>query len=233
MGTTRRSFPLYRAAMRFLRCVHAEFLLILPRLTRTRLGISLLALGATLVWLRTYGLDPLTIALQAGALGAIVACAGVVGHEGDRAAFATALAHPTTPLAVATGRWLTIVLAASALTVVCTLAIGWRTGAVVAGLLAAAAVGSCALAVVLLVGRSAALALFLFIAVAGTVAPERLVALASPGVLRLTAASALELGPALWHYRDIATGDAGAIVHAVAWSGLGILLAAAFLGRRH
>jgi len=219
--------------MRFLRCVHAECLLILPRLTRTRLGISIMALGASLIWLRAYGLDPLTIALQAGALGAIVACAGVVGHEGDRAALTTALAHPTTPLAVATGRWLIVVLAAAALTVVCTAAIGWRTGAVVAGLLAAAAVGSCALAVVLFVGRSAALALFLFMAVAGTVAPERLVALASPGVLRLTAASALELGPALWHYRDIATGDAGAIVHAMAWTGLGILLAAAFIGRRH
>ncbi len=219
--------------MRFLRCVHAEFLVILPRLTRTRLGISLLALGASLIWLRAYGLDPLTIALQAGALGAIVACAGVVGYEGDRAALTMALAHPTTPLAVATGRWLTIVLAASGLTIACSLAVGWRTGAVVAGLLAAAAVGSCALAVVLLVGRSAALALFFFMAVAGTVAPERLVALASPGVLRLTAASALELGPALWHYRDIATGNLGAIVHAVAWSGLGILLAAAFIGRRH
>jgi len=218
--------------MRFLRRVHAEFLVILPRLTRTRLGISLLALDASLIWLRAYGLDALTIALQAGALGAIVACAGVVGHEGDRAALTMALAHPTTPLAVATGRWLTVVLAAAALTVVCTVTIGWRTGAVVAGLLAAAAVGSCALAVVLIVGRSAALALFLFMAVAGTVAPERLVALASPGLLRLTAASALELGPALWHYRDIATGNLGAIVHAVSWSGLGILLAAAFIGRR-
>jgi len=218
--------------MRFLRCVHAELLLLSPRLTRTRLGISLLALGVSLVWLRRYGLDPLTAALQAGALGAIVGCAGVVGHDGDRAALTTALAHPTTPLAVATGRWLTVMLAASALTIGCTLAIGWRTGAVVAGVLAAAAVGGCALAVVLLLGNGAALGLFLFMAVAGTVPPERLVALASPGMLRLTAASALELGPALWHYRDIATGDAGAVLHALAWTGLGILLASAFVGRR-
>ena len=78
-----------------------------------------------------------------------------------------------------------------------------------------------------------ALALFLFMAVVGTVAPERLVDLARPGVLRLTAASAMELGPALWHYRDIATGDLGAILHAGAWSGLGILAASAFIARRH
>src|SRR5437667_7175285 len=209
--------------MRFLHCAHAEFLLVLPRLTRTRLGIALVALGTTLVWLSTHAFDALTVTLQAGALGAILGAAAIVGDEGDRAALTTALTHPTTPLAIVTGRWLTVVLAAAALTVVCTAAIGWRTGAVVAGLLAAAAVGSCALAVVLLVGRSAALALFLFMAVAGTVAPERLVALASPGVLRLTAASGLELGPALWHYRDIAAGELGATLPGGAWTCVGIL----------
>ncbi len=219
--------------MRFLRCVHAEFLLVAPRFTRTRLGISLLALGATLVWLGARGFDALTATLQAGALGAILGAAAIVGNERDRAALTTALTHPTTPLAVATGRWLAIVLPAAALTVACALATGWRTGAAAAGLLAAAAVGSCALAMVLLLRNGAALALFLFMAVVGTVAPERLVDLAHPGVLRLTAASAIELGPALWHYRDIAIGDLGAILHAVAWTGLGILLAAAFIGRRH
>src|SRR6266480_1831274 len=188
LDTSRRRSFSYRAAMRFLRCVYAEWLLLLPRFTRTRLGISLLALGATLIWLGSRGLEPLTVALQAGALAAIIGAAGIAGSERDRAALPTALTHPTTPLAVAAGRWL---------------------------------------AAVLLLGNGAALALFLCMAVAGAVAPERLVDLARPGVVRLTAASALELGPALWHYRDIATGDWGAILHALAWSGLGILLASA------
>ncbi|OLC47771.1 MAG: hypothetical protein AUH68_00540 [Gemmatimonadetes bacterium 13_1_40CM_4_69_5] len=218
--------------MRFLRCVHAEFLLVLPRFTRSRLGISLLALGATLTWLSTHGFDPLTAALQAGALGAIIGAVEIVGHADDRVALATALTHPTTSLALATGRWLAIVLPAAALTIACTAALGWQSGSAAAGLATAAAVAGCALTVVVLLGNTAALALFLFIAVAGTLAPERLVALAHPGVLRLTAASALELGPALWHYREIATGDLDAVLHALAWAGLGILLSSASIAHR-
>src|SRR5256885_16469280 len=92
--------------MRFLHCAHAEFLLVFPRLTRTRLGISLTALGTTLVWLSVHALDPVTATLQAGALGAILGTAEIVGRGSDRAALTTALTHPTTALAVATGRWL-------------------------------------------------------------------------------------------------------------------------------
>src|SRR3989449_2490293 len=215
--------------MRFLRCVHAEFLLVSPRLTRTRLALSLLALAVTLVWLSARGFDALTVTLQAGALGAILAAAAIVGNEGDRAALTTALTHPTTPLAVATGRWLAIVLAASVLTIACTTALGWHRGVALAGVIAAAAVGSCAMAVALPLGSSAALARFLFMAVARTVAPERLVDLARPGVLRLAAASALQLGPALWPYRALPTGGFGAVLHARAWTGLGLLLTAAFI----
>ena len=215
--------------MRFLHCVHAEFLLVEPRVFRTRLGLALLALGVTLVWLRAHGLEPLTVALQAGALGAVVGAAGVVGHQNDRAALTTALTHPTIPLAVATGRWFAIVLPAAALAIA--MGVAGPAGSVAAGIMAAAAVGGFALAVVLPLGNGAALSLFLFMAVAGTVAPERLVDLAQPGALRLAAASALELGPALWHYRDIATGDAGAALHAIAWSGLGILVARWLISR--
>ena len=226
-------FISYRAGMRFLHCVHAEFLLVLPRLTRTRLGLSLLALGGTLVWLSVHGLDPLTAALQAGALGAIIGAAELVGRERDRAALATALTHPTTALRVATGRWLAVVLPLAPLTILCAAATGGgHTGAITAGLAAAAAVGGCALFVVLFFGNGGALALFLFMAVAGTVAPERLVDFARPGVMRLTAASALELGPALWHYRDIARGDVAAALHALAWAGLGVLFASATIARR-
>jgi hypothetical protein len=218
--------------MRFLRCVHAEFLLVFPRLTRTRLGISLLALGTTLVWLSAHAFDAFTVTLLAGALGAILAATAIVGDETDRAALTIALAHPTSPLAVATGRWLAIVLPPAALLIVCMTAIGWRLEVVIASLIATAAVGGFALAVVLPLGRGAALALFLFMAVAGTIPPERVVDLARPGVVRLVAASAMELGPALWHYRDITTGDVSAVLHALAWTGLGILLASAAIARR-
>src|SRR5436309_3446576 len=138
--------------MRFLHCVHAEFLLAFPRLTRTRLGVSLLALGTTLVWLNAHAFDALTVTLQAGALGSILGAAAIVGHDTDRAALTTALTHPTTPLAIATGRWLAIVLPASVLVVVRVTAIGCRTDAVLAGLVATAAVGSFGSAAVLLTG---------------------------------------------------------------------------------
>src|ERR1044071_5184070 len=112
--------------MRFLHCVHAEFLLLVPRLTRTRLGIALVALGTTLVWLSAHAFDALTVSLQVGALGSIVGAAAIVGDDADRVALTTALTHPTTPLAIATGRWLAIVVPAAALVMVCATAIGWR-----------------------------------------------------------------------------------------------------------
>jgi hypothetical protein len=227
----RRSFLLYRAAMRFLRCVHAEWLLVAPRLARTRLGISLLSLGAALIWLHRRGLDPLTVALEAGALAAIIGAADM-GSERDRAALTTALSHPTTPLAVAAGRWLALVMPAVGLTIACTAVIGWHTGRAIAGLVAAAAVAGCALAAVIPLGNGAGWTLFLFMTVAGTIPPEHLVDLARPGVVRLGAASALEFGPALWHYRDVAMGDRDAILHGIAWAALGILLASGFVARR-
>lgn len=218
--------------MRFLRCVLAESALMAPRFTRTRLGIALLALGAGLVWLEARGLDRVTITLLAGSLSAIIAAGGVAGSENERRALTIALSHPTTPLAVATGRWIALVAPAAGLVLVCVAINDWHPAVAIAGVAAAAAVGACALAVVIPLGNAAATGLFLFIALAGAVPPERLVAVAQPGFVRVAAASALELGPALWHYREIASGSWGAIAHALAWTGLGILLASAFIGRR-
>ncbi|HLZ45838.1 MAG TPA: hypothetical protein VKQ05_09200 [Gemmatimonadales bacterium] len=215
--------------MRFLRCARAEFLLVFPRLARTRFGISLLALCAALLWLGEQGFDSLTVVLQASALGAIVGTAFLAGHEHDRPAILVALTHPTSSLAIATGRWMALFAPAAVLTVTACVATG-RVDGLLPGLLTAAAVGGCTLGAVLLFGSAAAFALFICMAVAGSVPPERLVDLARPGVLRLTAASALELGPALWHYRDIAH-DLGAVLHAVAWTGLGILLSSAIVSR--
>jgi hypothetical protein len=218
--------------MRFLQCVFAEWSLVAPRLTRTRLGVTLLALGVSLVWLGRHGLEPFTLILLAGSLAAIVAAAGVAGSENERRALTTALTHPTTPLAIATGRWLALVTPAAFLSLVCAAAGGWNPAHAIAGIIAAGAVGACALALVISLGNAAATGLFLFMALAGAVEPERLVALAHPGFVRLAAASAIELGPALWHYRDITTGDWSALAHALAWTGLGVLLAGAFVARR-
>lgn len=218
--------------MRFLRRALAETTLVSPRLLRTRFGTSLLLLGVALVSLRARGLDPLTAVLQAGALSAVIGAAWLAGNARDRAALATALTHPTTPLAIATGRWVAIAVPAALLTTACALASGAQGRAALAGVVAAAAVGAVALASVLLLGNGAAVTLFLFMGVAGAIAPERLVGLAHPGVVRVAAASVLELGPALWHYRDIGMGDWLALVHALAWTGLGILLASGVVARQ-
>jgi len=189
--------------------------------------VLLLALAVTLVWLRARGLDPFVVALLVGSLASVVAASA--SH--DRATLALTLTHPTTPLAMATGRWLAAFLPAAALTVICTLPVA-PVATTLAGLGAAAAVSGLALALVLAWGSGAAIALFLFMAVAGAVPPERLIALSHPGALRFGAASVLELGPALWHYRDIGQGDRGALLHAIAWAGLGIFLASAVIASR-
>src|SRR3970282_1962573 len=131
--------------------------------------------------------------LHAGALGGVFGAAFAAGSTADRAALAIALAHPTTPLAIACGRWLAALIPAAGLTIACTIAVGWHTGAALAGITAAAAVAGCALAACLLAATGAAVALFLCMAVAGAVPPETIVGVAEPGALRLAAARVLEL----------------------------------------
>lgn len=217
--------------MHFLRCVLAEWTLVRPRLLRTRFGVWLALLGAALIWLGARGSDPLGTALHAGALGAVLCAAFAAGSTADRAAFAIALTHPTTPVAIACGRWLAAVIPSAALTAACAVAVGGRSDAVLAGIVTAGAVAGCALAAVLLAGTGAALMLFICMALAGAVPPEAIVGVAEPGAARLAIASALELGPALWRYREVAAGDAGALVHALAWAMLGVVLASGFVRR--
>ncbi len=221
--------------MHFLRCVLAEWALVRPRLSRTRFGIWLLLLGAALVWVGNRGAEPIAVALHAGALGAVLGAAFAAGSPADRAALAITLSHPTTPLAVACGRWLAAVIPAAALTVACTFAVGGNALAALAGIVAAAAVAGCALAAVLVAGTGAAFVLFICMSFAGAMPPDTIVGVAEPTALRFVVASALELAPALWRYREIATGgggSAGAILHAAAWAALGVLLARGFVSRQ-
>ena len=217
--------------MHFLRCVHAEWFLVTPRLARTRCGVLLLSLAVTIVWLRSRGLDPFVAALLLGALSAIIGASFAVALTHDRAAIALSLTHPTSSLAIVTGRFAAAFGVAAALTVACMLPAA-PPGAVLAGLAAALAVGGLAMALIGAWGNGAAAALFLLMAIAGAVPPERLIALAHPGALRFGAASVLELGPALWHYRDIGSGDAGAVLHAVAWAVLGVFISSAVVASR-
>jgi hypothetical protein len=218
--------------MHSLRCVLAEWALLRPRLLRTRLGPWLLVLGAGVVWLGHRGADPATVALYAGAFGAVLGAAFGTGADADRAALIVTLTHPTTPLAVAGGRWFAAVLPAAALAIVCTAAVGGSPGVALGGIATAAAVAGCALPAVLALGNGAALALCCCLAVAGAAPPEQLVGLAEPGLARLAAASALELGPALWRYREVAEGAPGAVLHAAAWSALGVVVAGGLVARR-
>lgn len=217
--------------MHFLRCVLAEWALVRPRLLRTRFGVWLALLGAALIWLGLRGADPLGVALNAGALGAVLSAAFAAGSAADRAAFAITLTHSTTPLAIACGRWLAAMLPVATLIAACTLATGGTVSWALAGLVAAGAVAGCALAAVLVAGTGAALVLFICMALAGAIPPEAIVGVAEPGAARLALASILELGPALWRYREVATGDFGAMLHAAAWATLGVILASGLVRR--
>src|SRR5439155_570329 len=91
-------------SVHWLRCVVAEWQLLRSRLVRSRLGIWLLLLGAAGVWLAARG-GPLTVlAPHVAMLGAVLGVAFTAASDGDRAALSLILTHPTTPLAVATGR---------------------------------------------------------------------------------------------------------------------------------
>lgn len=204
-------------AVLFLQSMIAEWSLVPPLLRRTGWLPALVALGAVLLWLGR--------AADAPALAAVI-CAAFVPRDAT-----LALAHAGTPLAVAAGRWVCIAAPATAFGVACTVAGGSGATDALAGAAAAAAVAGCALPVALLAGSTGLSVLFLLLALAGAAPPEDLVAMADPGIMRVAAASALELGPALWRYRSIAGGDLGGLVHAALWAAMGVLLASGLFRR--
>jgi len=228
----------------FVRCVLAEWPLLRVRLLRTRLGLWLLLLAGSLVLLErhTPAPDPLATAITAGALAAVLAVAYLAGPRADRAALAIALRHPTTPRAVAWGRWLAATGGAALVVLACAAHSAWTTGAGVAslgaalaGLAAAGAVAAGTLALVWTGGNPAAGLYFIYLALLGGMPPETLLGVARPGVVRLALATVVELAPGQWRFRGIATGDVGAAAFAAAWIGLGVILAgwrAARLGVR-
>ena len=230
--------------MNFVRCVLAEWPLLRTRLVRTRLGVWLVLLTGALLWLERHAPapDPLGTALAAGALGAVLAVAYLAGSGADRMALVLVLGHPTTPRAVAVGRWLAATGGAALVVLASSIHSAWTTGAVaaslgaaLAGLTVAAAIAACTLALVWTGGNALAGVCFLYLALLGSVPPEASIGHADPGAARLAVATLLELVPGQWRYRGVAVGDVGAAMHAAAWVGIGLLIAewrAARLGRR-
>ena len=114
--------------MHTIRCVAAEWLIVRARLFRTRLGMWLVLLAAAFAWAAPPdALAPL--AGRTGLLAGILCVAFAAGSRSDRLALRLSLGHPTSPLALATGRWLGATVAASLAVTGVALAAALRDGA--------------------------------------------------------------------------------------------------------
>jgi hypothetical protein len=201
--------------------VFAEWPLLRARLLRTRLGVWLVLLLAVL-W-RLERTSPRLDPLGAATLGAVLCVAALSGSRADRAALAHRLLQPTSPPAVAVGRWLAALAGASVL--VLAVAVQAGVGAAIAGLSGAAAMSACALALVLIGGNALAVVAFGWLLLVSGVPPEAVLGPHHADPASLVTAGLLEIGPSIWRYRGIATGDLGALAHAAVWVGFGLLTA--------
>ncbi len=231
--------------MHTLRCVFAEWQLLRARLLRTRLGLWLLLLSGGFAWLGISagggGAALEGLALRVGALSAILCVAFGAGSDLDRAALRLTLTHPTTPTAVAAGRWLGATTAASIVTLTATAVVAWGTGGGAAGLpwLRAALVGvgtagataGCALMLVAIGGNALAGGLFLYMVLLSPLSPVGVEHVIGPGWLRRAAMLVLSVTPSVWRYRELAAGAGGAWLHALAWMTGGVLVAGRLLRR--
>jgi len=224
----------------WLRCVLAEWQLLRSRLVRSRLGIWLLLLGAGGVWLAARG-GPLTVlAPHVAMLGAVLGVAFTAASDADRAALSLILTHPTTPLAVAVGRWLAAVTAAGMLVLALLFVAGAvssgppgllvRAGAAAGG--AAAAAAGCALVAGAAGGNALAGVLFLYIAVPSVISADTLGAGPGAGALAGAGSLVLELLPGVWRYMTLERGDPVGWVHAACWAVGGVAGTARLLARR-
>ena len=226
--------------MHWLYCVLAEWQLLRSRLVRSRLGIWLLLLGAGGVWLAARG-GPLTVlAPHVAMLGAVLGVAFTAASDADRAALSLILTHPTTPLAVAVGRWLAAVTAAGMLVLALLFVAGAvssgppgllvRAGAAAGG--AAAAAAGCALVAGAAGGNALAGVLFLYIAVPSVISADTLGAGPGAGALGRVGTLILELLPGVWRYMTLERGDPVGWVHAACWAVGGVAGTARLLARR-
>lgn len=226
--------------MHFLRCVLAEWPLLRARLVRSRLGLwlALLTIGLLVAERYAPAPDPLQTALDAGALGAVLCVGYLAGSTADRQALTLLLAHPTTPAAVAGGRWLAATGGAAIVVVATVVHSAWTSGALaasagaaLAGLVTAGAVAACSLTLAWRGGNLLVGAWFSALALFGHLAPQTVVNVLQPGAPRFLAATLLVLLPTPSHYRAAAWGSGAALLHALAWITLGVAMAARSLLR--
>lgn len=213
----------------------AEWPLLRLRLLRSRLGLWLAVLTVALVTLERYASapDPLATALDAGSLGGVLSVAYLAGSAADRRALSLLLGHPTTPLAVACGRWVAATGGAALAVLATCVYSAWTSGAVaaslgaaLAGLTAAASVAAGTLALVWSGGNLAGGIWLAALALLGHLTPDSAIGVLHPGPLRVLAVAWLELAPGPARYRGVAWGHAGPVLHATAWVGIGLALAA-------
>lgn len=233
--------------MHTVRCVLAEWQLVRVRLVRTRLGLWLLLLGGALVGLGVpaAGVALETHAVLAGALAAVLTVAFGAGSAPDRAALSLALSHPTTPGAIACGRWVAVTAVAAGFALICVTGIAWAASAsgpappsfswgaaAAAGIGAGAATAACALPAAYLGGNAVATALFLHLGLLSSVSPAELCGILGPGPLRAIGSALLQVAPSVWRYQRLATGDPAAWLHAALWMCGGVLATSAIVARR-
>jgi hypothetical protein len=205
--------------MHTLRCVIAEWDVVRARLFHTRLGAWLLLLAAGLAWAARDDVSLAKLSVRTGLLAGVLCVAFAAGAQIDRASLRTTLGHPTTPIALATGRWLAATIAAALPVLGATLAGAVTVAAAphtiivsaVTGMAAAAAVAGGALPGVLLGGNTVAAAIAAYVVTLG-MTPTR--------------------GSVLPNLGRYATPELGGILHAACWACGGVLLATLFLARR-
>jgi hypothetical protein len=162
-------------------------------------------------------------------LAAACAVTFLVASAADRAALDMVLSHPTSPGAIAWGRWLAATCVAGA--------VGAAAGVAalrahpepapaallaLVALAAAAATAGCALAAALLGGGLPVAALFLYVTLLGAFGPDELERILAPGPWRTFAIIAATVLPAPWRYEALAHGNAEAWLHVLAWSAGGV-----------
>jgi len=211
------------------------------RLVRSRLGLwlLLLAAGAVATDASAGSGDLVGVALRVAMLGAVLGIAFGAGSDGDRAALALTLTHPTTALAVALGRWLAALTAAVTAMLIALAAAGLHGAlgsalihAAIAGATAAAATAGAALPGVWLGGNAVAGVFFLYIAVASGISPDVVEGLVPTETLRQAWIALARAAPGVWRYRALASGSGVVWLHAAAWIAGGVSVSGVVLSRR-
>lgn len=211
--------------MGFLHCALSEWPFLRIRLLRSRLGVWLVLLLAVVLRLDRTAVtpDPLAAVLLIAAGGATLCIAYVAGARADRLALGPALLHPRSPGAMVAGRWL-CAMGGSAI-VVLAAAVHSGIRVTLAGLVTAATMSAWTLALAWSGGNVLVGAWLVWLALTAGQSPETVLGHAHPGVGRLAVAAALEILPAPWRYRNLASADAGAAIHASVWIALGLAAA--------